>query len=431
MIESPKGVKDILPQDEVYWDFIEDTVREIAKDFVFSRIRTPIFEKTDLFLRGVGKRTNLVSKEMYSFKTKGDDALTLRPEGTAPVMRSYIEHGMKSLTQPVKIFYIESFFRHERPQHMRQRQFFQIGFETLGLGASVIDAELIQIAHMLLSKYKIEGFEFQVNSLGDSACRPAYIKKIQEYFKDHQKSLCEDCKKSILQRPLNIFECREEKCLRVGRVAPKMIDVLCEACHTHFRELLELLDEIEIPYALNPFIVRGLDYYTRTVFEVWLSSNEGQFLSTALGGGGRYDGLSGELGEAGIPGSGFALGVERIIAALKETEFSKDLAQMRLAGEKKKPIFLAQLGFMAKKRSLKLFAELLKEGITPIASLARDSLSSQLRIADKAGVEYSLILGEKELSDKSIILRNMKTGNQEILEMKNLIHELKNRLNIS
>ncbi len=425
MIESPKGVKDILPQDELYWDFFEEIVKKAAKDFEFSRIRTPIFEKTELFSRGVGKRTNLVLKEMYSFKTKGGDALTLRPEGTAAVMRSYIENGMKSQVQPVKLFYLGPFFRHERPQHLRQRQFHQVGFETIGLGPSVVDAELVQVAYAILTKMQLEGFEFQINSLGDSACRPAYLKKIQEYFKTHQRSLCGDCKKSISARPLNIFECAQEKCLHIARVAPKMIDELCEQCHTHFKELLEFLDELEIPYALNPFIVRGLDYYTRTVFEIWLATGEGKFSPSALGGGGRYDGLSVELGGGEIPASGFALGVERILSVLREKEVA-----ITANGKTKKFIFLAQLGFLAKKRSLKLFSNLLKEGIPVVASFARDSLSAQLRIADKADTEYALILGEKELFDRSIILRNMKTGNQEILEMKNLIPELKNRLNI-
>lgn len=424
-IQAAKGLKDILPEDEPFWNFLEDITKRTARDFDFFRIRTPVLEKTELFLRGVGKRTSLVSKEMYSFKTKGDDALTLRPEGTAPVMRAYIEYGMKSLIQPVKVYYFEQFFRHERPQHLRQRQFYQIGFETLGLDGAVIDAELIQVAYYLLKKTGIEGFEFQVNSLGDTACRPSYIKKLQEYEKTNQLSLCEECKNYINIRPLNFFECREEKCLRLARVAPKMIDELCETCRAHFKQLLETLDEIEVPYTLNPFIVRGLDYYTRTVFEIWLSSQEGQFSQTALGGGGRYDGLSFELGGGEIPGSGFALGVERIIAVIKERGVTLKGGSRRV-----KLFFLAQLGFPAKKRSLKLFAELLNEGIPVTAAFARDSLSSQLRIADRERVEYALILGEKELIDKSIILRNMRTGNQEILEMRNLLPELKNRLNI-
>jgi len=424
MIEKPKGVKDILPIDEPYWEFVETMVKKAAVDFDFLRISTPIFEKTELFLRGVGKRTDIVSKEMYSFKTKGDDALTLRPEGTAPVMRSYIENGMKSLAQPVKLFYFEPFFRHERPQHLRQRQFYQIGFETLGLGGSVIDAELIQVAEYILGRIGIEGFEFQVNSLGDLQCRPFYMRKFLEYLKNNRRSLCPDCQGSIMRRPFNVFECQEDKCLRIARTAPKMIDELCDPCHNHFRELLEMLDEVQIPYALNPFIVRGLDYYTRTVFEVWFSLNGEPTSLRALGGGGRYDSLASELGGGEIPGSGFALGVERVVSIMKDQGVMPPESK-----ERNKSLFLAQLGFPARKRSLKLFSELLQEGIKISASFSRDSLSSQLRIADKLGVEYALILGEKELLDKSIILRNMKTGNQEILEMRNLIAELKNRLN--
>lgn len=424
IIEKPKGVKDILPLDEPYWEFIEDAAKKTAIDFDFFRISTPIFEKTELFFRGVGRRTDVVSKEMYSFKTKGDDALTLRPEGTAPVMRSYIESGMKSLVQPVKLFYIEPFFRHERPQHLRQRQFYQIGFETLGLGGSVVDAELVQVAEHILCLTGIEGFEFQVNSLGDPSCRPSYMRKLQEYLKNNKRSLCPSCQASIVRRPFNMFECQEEKCIRIARMAPKMIDELCDSCHTHFRELLEMLDEIEVPYTLNPFIVRGLDYYTRTVFEVWLSFNGGPASLRALGGGGRYDGLSLELGGGEIPGSGFALGIERLMSVMKNQGIVPPANR-----ERNKSLFLAQLGFPARKRSLKLFSELLREGVKVSASFSRDSLSSQLRIADKLGVEYALILGEKELFDKSIILRNMKTGNQEILEMRNLVPELKNRLN--
>lgn len=422
-IEKAKGVKDILPPDEPYWDLVEEAAKKTARDFDFFRISTPILEKTELFLRGVGKRTDLVAKEMYSFRTKGDDALTLRPEGTAPVMRAYIENGMKSLAQPVKLFYFEPFFRHESPQHLRQRQFYQVGFEALGFGGSVIDAELIQAATHILRRVGVEGFEFQVNSLGDASCRPAYMKRLQEYVKDNKRSLCLDCEESMVRRPFNMFECQEEKCARVARMAPKMIDELCEPCHSHFRELLEMLDEIEVPYTLNPFIVRGLDYYTRTVFEIWLSLEGEPPGMRALGGGGRYDELAGELGGGEIPGSGFALGVERLIRVIKDQGLVPSQNK-----EREKSLFLAQLGFAARKRSLKLFSELMREGIRASAAFSRESLSSQLRIADKLGVEYALILGEKELFDKSIILRNMKTGNQEILEMRNLVAELKNRL---
>lgn len=423
MIESVKGMRDILPSEQVYWDCIEDAIKQVAKDFDFSRIRTPALEKTELFVRSVGKQTDLVQKEMYSFKTKGGDALTLKPENTASVMRSYIENGMKVWLQPVKLFYFEPFFRHERPQHMRWRQFHQVGFETIGLGGSAIDAELIYIAHTLLAKLGLRDYEFQVNTLGDENCQGPYLSALREYLKANKKALCVTCVSRMVKRPLNVFDCKEEKCQRVARMAPKIIESLCDECREHFKEVLELLDELEVPYALNPFIVRGLEYYTRTIFEIWAIRDNQLDSHTALGGGGRYDGLAKQLGAEPTPGSGFGIGVERIIESLKERALLQSPAEA-------KSVFLAQLGFQAKKRAMKLFSEFLAEGIRVHASFARDSLSSQLRTADKVGAEYSVILGEKELYDKSVILRDMKTGNQETLEMKDLIPELKNRLNI-
>lgn len=423
MIESVKGMRDILPQDQEYWDSIESVTRNVAASFGFARIRTPIIEKTELFVRSVGKQTDIIQKEMYSFKTKGGDAVTLRPEMTAPVMRAYIEQGMKALIQPVKLYYIEPCFRHERPQHMRYRQFYQIGFEEIGLRGSAVDAELIRIAHTLLSNVGLDNYEFQVNTLGDEACREPYVALLREYVKSSRRSLCETCNERAVKRPLGLFDCKEEKCQRISRVAPKMIDVLCEPCRAEFKEVLELLDEMDVPYALNPFVVRGLDYYTRTVYEVWISREGDLDSQSSLGGGGRYDGLAKLIGGEQIPGSGFGLGAERVIEALRE----KGTRVSRKSGG---TIFLAQLGFQAKKRAMRLFSELLGEGIRVQSSFVRDSLSSQLRVADKVGAEYAIIIGEKELYDRSVILRDMKTGNQETLEMKDLIPELKNRLNM-
>ena len=423
MIESAKGMRDILPQEQPYWDFLEGVVKNIAAGFGFSRIRTPLLEKTELFIHGVGKQTDIVQKEMYSFKTKGGDALTLRPENTAPVMRAYIENGMKAWLQPVKLYYVDPFFRHERPQHLRARQFYQIGFEEIGLEGSGIDAELIQIAHYFLSKLGLDNYEIQVNTLGDEACRGAYVSLLREYIKSNRRSLCETCNERAVRRPLSPFDCKEEKCQRIARVAPKIIDSLCESCREDFKEVLEFLDELEVPYTLNPFVVRGLDYYSKTVFEIWVLRGGKYDPQGAIGGGGRYDGLAKLLGGENIPGSGFALGVERIIDTLKERGIKTP--KFQVGG-----VFLAQLGFQAKKRAMRLFMELLAEGIKVQASFARDSLSSQLRIADKLDAEYAIIIGEKELYDKSAILRDMKTSNQETLEMKDLIPELKNRLNI-
>lgn len=424
MIESVKGMRDVLPQDQPYWDFFEETLKKIAHHFGFSRIRTPLLEKTDLFSRTVGEQSNLVQKEMYSFKTKGGDALTLKPENTASVMRAYIENGMKSWVQPVKLYYFDPFFRHERPQYLRLRQFYQLGFEEIGLGGSAIDAELIFIAHYFLNAIGLDSYEFQVNTLGDAACQGPFFSLLRDYLKENKHSLCASCNARILKRPLCVLDCKEEKCQRVARVAPKIIDSLCEPCREHFKEVLELLDELEVPYALNPFVARGLDYYSRTTFEVWAARDNELDVQAALGGGGRYDGLAQELGCEPTQGSGFALDIDRLIEAFKERGCEPPLAKVR-------SVFIAQLGFQAKKRAMKLFLELLEEGIRVHSSFARDSLSAQLRMADKYGTEYAVVLGEKELYDKSIILRDMKTGNQETLEMKDLIPELKNRLTIN
>lgn len=423
MIESVKGMRDILPQEDGYWDLIETILKNVAASFGFSRIRTPVLEKTELFIRGVGKQTDIVQKEMYSFKTKGGDALTLRPEMTAPVMRAYIENGMKVQVQPVKLYYFEPSFRHERPQQLRYRQFYQIGFEEIGLGGSAVDAELILIAHYFLSKVGLDDYEFQVNTLGDENCREGYVELLREYLKLNKRSLCDTCNGRMIKRPLSVFDCKEEKCQRVVRVAPKIIDSLCEACRTDFKEVLELLDEVQVPYALNPFIVRGLEYYSRTVYEVWMSRDGELDSQISLGGGGRYDGLAELIGGEHTPGSGFALGIERVEEAVKEKG-------IKINKESRGVVFLAQLGFQAKKRAMRLLPELLREGIKVKSSFVRDSLSSQLRIADKLETEYAIIIGEKELYDRSVILRDMKTGNQETLEMKDLVQELKNRLNI-
>lgn len=423
MIESVKGMRDILPQEEGYWDLLEATVKNIAISFGFSRIRTPILEKTDLFVRSVGKQTDIVQKEMYSLKTEGGDALTLRPEMTAPVMRAYIENGMKAQIQPVKLYYIEPCFRHERPQQLRYRQFYQIGFEEIGLGGSAVDTELILIAHYFLSKIGLDNYEFQVNTLGDENCREGYVLLLSEYLKSNRRSLCEVCNNRVTKRPLSAFDCKEEKCQRITRMAPKIIDSLCEPCRTDFKEVLELLDEVQVPYALNPFVVRGLEYYSRTVYEIWTSRDGELDSQVSLGGGGRYDGLAELMGGEHTPGSGFALGVERMEEALKEKG-------IKINKHSSGVVFLAQLGFQAKKRAMRLLSELLLEGVRVRSSFARNSLSSQLRVADKLEAEYAIIIGEKELYDRSIILRDMKTGNQETLEMKDLVPELKNRLNI-
>src|SRR3990167_2960560 len=395
MITSPKGIKDILPQEEAYWDFVENAVKKTSKAYGFGRIRLPIIEKTKLFIKGTGKNTEIVKKEMYSFKTKGGDDLTLRPEGTPGVMRAYLERGMRSLIQPVKLYYFEPMFRHERPQHVRQRQFYQIGFETIGSDSSIIDAEIIQTVYNFLINLGIDNFVFQINSIGDINCRSKYKKVLQDCLSKNKSVLCDNCQKDLQDRIFNIFECKEEHCQQIVRISPKIIDNLCDLCRIHFKELLEILDEI------------------------------GQMSSQlSLAGGGRYDSLSESIGGPKISGSGVAIGVERIISVLEDKNIDVS------SGNKNPDIFIAQLGFTAKKYGLKLFDRLVESGINVEAAFSKDSLSPQLKLADSKGARYTIIIGEKELKDKNVLFRNMKSGNQEILQIKNLIPELKNRLNV-
>jgi histidyl-tRNA synthetase len=418
--QSPTGMHDVLPEDEKYFQKIYDTVKEIASFYGFQKIETPILEESELFSRGVGLATDIVQKEMFSLKTKGGDSLTLRPEGTAPVVRAYIENGMQNLPQPVKLWYFGPFFRYEKPQAGRYRQFWQFGLEVLGEGSPVIDAQIIQIFYNILRELKLKNLIIEVNSIGDSACRPYYKKLLVNYFRGQITGLCPDCRRRLKENPLRILDCKEERCQRIVSQAPQLIDHLCEACHQHFKAVLEFLDELELPYHLNPYLVRGLDYYTRTVFEIYDSQEKGRALG-ALAGGGRYDPLMKILGGPDTPACGAAGGIDRIISLMKEKA-------IRLKKEKVSQIFLAQLGNLAKKKSLKLIEDFRREGILISESLGRDSLKTQLKIADKIGAKYTLILGQKESLEESILIRDMKTGQQETVKLEKIVKEMKKRL---
>jgi histidyl-tRNA synthetase len=420
--QSPTGMHDILAEDQKYFQKIYDVVKEIANFYNFQKIETPILEEIELFSRGIGLSTDIVQKEMFSFKTKGGDVLTLRPEGTASIVRAFIEKGMQNLPQPVKLWYWGPFFRYEKPQLGRYRQFWQFGLEVLGEGSPVIDAQIIQIFYNILRELKLKNLIIEINSIGDSACRPYYKKLLVSYFKGRIESLCQDCKRRIKENPLRILDCKEEKCQRIVSQGPQIIDHLCEACHQHFKEVLEFLDEIELPYHLNPYLVRGLDYYTRTVFEIYEGQERGRALG-ALAGGGRYDALVKILGGKDTPATGAAGGIERIISLMKEKA-------IRFKKEKVSQIFLAQLGNLAKRKSLKLIEDFRREGILISESLGRDSLKAQLKIADKIGAKYTLILGQKEALEGTIIIRDMTNGRQETVKLEKLVKEMKKRLKI-
>lgn len=426
---SPTGMHDILPEDQGYYRKIYKVVEDMADFYDFQKIDTPILEEAELFSRGVGLATDIVGKEMYSLKTKGGDCLSLRPEGTAPVARSYIEHGMFNLPQPVKLWYFGPFFRYERPQAGRFRQFWQFGLEVLGEGNSVIDVQLIQIFYNILKELRLKNLFVEVNSIGDNQCRPYYKKILVNYFKSREQSLCLDCRRRLKENPLRILDCKEEKCQPVKAQAPQMIDHLCEECHRHFKEALEFLDEIELPYRLNPYLVRGLDYYTKTVFEIFSEEEKKDIKSeeilpsvkNALAGGGRYDALVKLLGGKDTPAAGCAAGVERIIEIMK-------LKGIKLKKEEAGQIYLAQLGNLAKRKSLKLLEEFREARILVSESFGKDSLKSQLGRADRVGVRYTLILGQKEALDNTIIIRDMKSGRQENVKLESVVREMQKRL---
>lgn len=417
------GMHDILPEDQVFYKKINKVLEGVSHYYSFDKIETPILEFAEVFQKAVGQDTDIVGKEMYTFRTKGQDLVCLRPEGTAPVMRSYLEHGMHNLPQPVKLWYVGPFFRYERPQAGRYRQFHQFGFEALGDKNPSIDSQIIQMSYDVLKELGFKNITIELNSIGDSECRPYFKKILTSYLKSKKSSLCADCQRRLKENPLRILDCKEEKCQRVKAGAPQIIDHLCENCHAHFKQVLEFLDELELPYTLNPYLVRGLDYYTKTVFEIIETSETGTSLGTLIGGG-RYDNLAKMLGGRDTPGCGSAGGIERIIEVMKAKE--------EKAGGAKKPeeakIFLAQLGQMAKMKSMKLFEEFRTAKIPVAESFSKDSLKSQLRSADKMGAKWVLIFGQKEALENFITLRDMETGTQKEIALDKVVEEMKEKI---
>jgi len=418
--QSPSGMHDILPEEYKYFQKVYDVSDKVANFYNFQKIETPIVEDTELFTKGTGFSTDIVQKQMYNLKTKGGDCLTLRPEFTPGIARAYIEHGMHNMPQPVKLYSMGPVFRYENPQAGRYRQFHQVNFEFLGEKSAVADSQVIQIFYNILKDLKLKNLVVEINSIGDSQCRPYYKKLLVNYFKSREQSLCLDCRRRLKENPLRIFDCKDEKCQRVKAEAPQIINHLCEECHRHFKQVLEFLEELQLPYHLNPYLVRGLDYYTKTVFEISDNSEEGKVLGT-LAAGGRYDVLLKLLGGKDTPALGGAVGVERVVSLMREksVKFSKVIAT---------EVFLAQLGDLAKRKSLKLIEEFKEAGIQIGESLGRDSLKAQLRMADKMGAKYTLILGQKEALDETIIIRDMIKGSQDIVKMEKVVKEIEKHI---
>ncbi len=411
-------MRDILPDERPYWDKIEKVGREIADFYNFSRIDTPLVEFSEIFERAVGGATDIIEKQMYYIKSRGKDRLVLRPEGTAGIVRAYLEHGLSKIAQPLKLYYFGPMFRYESPQFGRYRQFYQLGFEILGdKNDPIYDAQIVLAAFRLLEELKIKNLNIEINSLGCKNCRSNYRKKLQDYYRKNQNKICRDCKRRLSLNPLRLLDCKNENCQPIKSKAPIMLDHLCSGCKSHFRGVLEYLDELGLPYNLNPYLVRGLDYYNQTVFE-FLAENYG----VSLGGGGRYDDLAVMLGaKHSLPACGSSLGIERVIEVMKNQGIS-GLTKGRVK------VFLAQIGQPAKKRALRLIEEFKKSGIKIMESFGKESLKSQLKIADKEEIDTALILGQKEVFEENIILRDMKSGAQETVPLNKVIEAVKKRI---
>ncbi|MFA7171482.1 MAG: histidine--tRNA ligase [Candidatus Paceibacterota bacterium] len=420
-IQAVKGMKDILPPEQFIWEHILETSRHMCQDFGFGRIETPIVENTDLFKRGVGQVTDIVEKEMFSFETQGGDKISLRPEGTAGVVRSYIENGMSRWSQPVRLYYDGSMFRYDKPQQGRYREFHQFGAEVIGEDSPAIDAHVIYLAWKIFQKIGIKDISIQINSIGCATCRAKYKKLLTDYYDMKINKLCIDCKRRLEKNPMRLLDCKEEKCMQVAAGAPQIIDNLCPECNGHFKSVLEFLDELEIPYVLNSNLVRGLDYYTRTVFEIWAEGDDNDSRQTALGGGGRYDGLIGLLGGEETPAVGFSFGVERV--AEKVMKLNLDL-EPKIS----KDVFLIQLGDLARRKVMKAFDKIIDTDISVGESVGRGSIKSQLRMANKAHAKLALIIGQKEALDNTIIVRDMKSGMQETVIAEDVVKEVRRML---
>lgn len=421
-LQAPRGMHDVLPADQAYWSFVLKKAKNILEDYGFETIETPVMESAALYQRSVGEATDIIEKEIYILKTKGGDALALRPEFTAGIVRAYIENGMHVLPHPVQLWSYGPVFRHDNPQAGRLRQFHQINVESFGNESSATDSVLIFMAYRILESMGLKNITVRINSLGDADCRPQYLKVLKEYFKGKEKKLCSACQQRLKTNILRVLDCAENECRQSTADAPQMVDHLDENCKKHFREVVEFLDEMKVPYLLDHRLVRGLDYYTRTVFEIWPDSKEKVTAQGALCAGGRYDKLVQLLGGPKTPACGWALGVERAILQLKEMEIS-------IPDTKTQPkIFIAQLGELAKRKSLMLFEEFRRAGILARASFGRDSIKSQLKIANRLGIKYTLIIGQKEALDGTIILREMTAGVQETIPIERVVETVKHKL---
>ncbi len=415
MINIPKGTKDVLPSQSYKWQYIEDAARDVARVFNFKEVRTPVFEHTELFLRGVGETTDVVNKEMYTFEDKGGRSMTLKPEGTAGVARMFIENGLANSPLPVKTYYITPAFRYERPQAGRLREFHQFGFEAFGSASPETDAEVIFAASSFLDRLGLKGVKLELNSIGCPICRNEYNSALKKYFEPHLKDMCETCRVRFEKNPLRMLDCKEEGCKKITAGAPKILDYLCEDCNNHFESVKSLLSAQGLEFTVNPRIVRGLDYYTRTVFE-FISGDIGS--QSAVCAGGRYDNLLKELGGADLPAIGFAAGIERLLLLMENIS-------AKMPDEQTPVIYLAGMGARSRAECFKIATYLRGKGLCAEIDHMSRSVKAQMKYADKIGARNVAVIGETELELGEVNVKRMSDGFTEKVKIQDLYTYLK------
>ncbi|MDR0840356.1 MAG: histidine--tRNA ligase [Christensenellaceae bacterium] len=410
-MQAPKGTKDVTPKESYKWQYIERLARELCEDFGFYETRTPVIEHTELFLRGVGDTTDIVQKEMYTFLDKGERSITLKPEGTAGAARMFLENGLFNDAQPTKMYYLYCpVFRYDKPQAGRLREHHQFGVEIYGAPRASADAECIRLAHTLLARAGVQGLSVRINSIGCPDCRPQYNDKLRAYLHSRYDGLCETCKSRFEKNPLRILDCKEDGCKAISAGAPTILDCLCGECEAHFAELKTCLTALDIPYEVDPFIVRGLDYYTKTVFEIVACGNA---YNGTVCGGGRYDGLIEQLGGPKLCGTGFGMGMERLLLIAEQSGAN-------IPEPKPVKVYIAALGDAPRAAGFRLADELRQSGIKTEFDHVGRSFKAQFKFADKLHARFVAILGEDELERGSVKLKNMGTGEELLLPLADL-----------
>lgn len=417
MIIAPRGTHDVLPSESYKWHMIEDKIKDICLTFGYKEIRTPMFESTELFERGVGDTTDVVQKEMYTFLDKGGRSITLRPEGTSPIVRSFVEKSLYAQPQPTKLYYLYPCFRYEKPQTGRLREFHQFGVEVMGADSASIDAEVISLAMQVFKRLNVTGVELNINSIGCPECRRVYNEKLKEFFKPHLDDLCETCRQRYEKNPLRILDCKVKSCKEIYNNAPVLLDHICDDCASHFEAVKNYLDIMGIPYNVDATIVRGLDYYTKTVFEV-VSKNKGS--EGTICGGGRYNGLIAEVGGPEMTGVGFAMGLERLLLVLESLSL--------VPGSLERPdIFVANIGDKADMFVQKLILDLRNSGICAERDYLSRSVKAQMKYANKIAARFSAVIGDDDIENGTVSVKDMQTGETETVSFESLAEYLKNK----